>query len=268
MATRTTATPRAVADRRRDAASTQARGAIFPVLDGDGHGLTVRAAEVLGRDRPVGVFFVGLLIAYVAILGASVLLGLLLTHVFLSWGGLASSDERFVVWLSHHRSSGLTDASLIGSIIAGGVVLPVVAGSSALAAAVLRQWRLAGFFVFVLALESAVYRATTLVVHRDRPAVHRLEQLPLGASYFSGHTAAAIAVYCGLALLLTSLFRNLAFRTAAWCVALLIVAFDVYSRLYRGMHHPLDVAGGVVVGVAAVWLLVLTCRAAGAADSA
>jgi membrane-associated phospholipid phosphatase len=31
------------------------------------------------------------------------------------------------------------------------------------------------------------------------------------------------------------------------------------------MHHPLDVAGGVVVGVAAVCLLVLTCRASGAA---
>jgi len=31
------------------------------------------------------------------------------------------------------------------------------------------------------------------------------------------------------------------------------------------MHHPLDVAGGAVVGVATVCLLVLTCRASGAA---
>jgi undecaprenyl-diphosphatase len=89
--------------------------------------------------------------------------------------------------------------------------------------------------------------------------------LAVNASYPSGHTAASIAVYCGLALLLTSLVRNLAYRTAAWCIALLIVAVDVYSRLYRGMHHPLDVAGGVVVGVAAVCLLALTCRASGAA---
>jgi hypothetical protein len=55
-----------------------------------------------------------------------------------------------------------------------------------------------------------------------------------------GHTAASIAAYCGLALLPTSLVRNLAFRTAAGCVP----SFDAYSRLYRGMHHPLDVAGG------------------------
>ena len=174
------------------------RGSIFPVLDGDGHGATARAAEVLGRGRPVRTFFVGLLIAYAAIVGASILLGLLLMHVILPWGGIASSDERFVVWLSHHRSSGLTDASLIGSIIAGGVVLPIVAGS-----VVARRRRAAPVApgrrssCSCSPLESAVYRATTLVVHRDRPAVPRLEQLPVNASYLSGHTAAAIAVYCG-----------------------------------------------------------------------
>jgi hypothetical protein len=124
MAMRSTATPRAVADRRRDAASTQARGSVFPVLDGDGHGPTARAAAVLGRDRPVRTFVVGVVIAYVAIAGGSILLGVLLTHVILSWGGIASSDERFVVWLSHHRSSGLSDASLIGSIIAGAWCCP------------------------------------------------------------------------------------------------------------------------------------------------
>jgi membrane-associated phospholipid phosphatase len=35
--------------------------------------------------------------------------------------------------------------------------------------------------------------------------------------------------------------------------------------MYRGMHHPLDVAGGVVVGMAAVCVLVLACRSAEAA---
>ena len=40
------------------------------------------------------------------------------------------------------------DASLIGSMIAGGVVLPIVAGVTALAAALMRQWRVVGFLVF------------------------------------------------------------------------------------------------------------------------
>ena len=73
-------------------------------------------------------------------------------------------------------------------------------------------------------------------------------------------------MYCGLALLLSSLVKNLAFRVSVWAVAVLIVALDASSRLYRGMHHPIDVVGGIVVGVATVWLLVLVCRASGAAD--
>ena len=148
---------------------------------------------------------------------------------------------------------------------AGGVVLPIVAGALALAAALFRKWRIAAFFVFVLAVESATYRMTTLVVHSHRPHVHRLESLPVNASYPSGHTAASIAVYCGLALLLTSLIKNRAVRVVAWLLAVLIAAFVALSRMYRGMHHPLDVAGGIVIGIAALCVLVLACRSAGAA---
>ena len=35
--------------------------------------------------------------------------------------------------------------------------------------------------------------------------------------------------------------------------------------MYRGMHHPLDVAGGLVVGVGALLVLLFACRAADAA---
>ena len=87
-------------------------------------------------------------------------------------------------------------------------MLPIVVGTIALVCAVLRKWRIAAFVVFALAVESATYRATTLVVHSHRPRVVRLESLPVNASYPSGHTAASIAVYGGLALLLTSRFTN------------------------------------------------------------
>jgi membrane-associated phospholipid phosphatase len=40
------------------------------------------------------------------------------------------------------------------------------------------------------------------------------------------------------------------------------------ARMYRGMHHPLDVAGGVVIGIVAVSVLVFACRTAGAAAEA
>jgi membrane-associated phospholipid phosphatase len=188
--------------------------------------------------------------------------------VLLSGTGLASADERFVRSLTNSRSSGLTDASLVGSIIAGGVVLPIVAGVTGLAAALMRQWRVVGFLVFTLALEAGVYRATTLVVHRERPHVHRLEGLPADASYYSGHTAASIAVYCGIALLATSRIRSRVAQVAIWAAAIAIPIFVTFARMYRGMHHPLDIAGGLLVGVAVVAAMVLVCRAAGHAAAA
>jgi len=143
--------------------------------------------------------------------------------------------------------------------------LSIVAAVGALIAVAAKHWRLAGFLLFALDVESAAYRATTLVIHRHRPEVLRLEKLPVNASYPSGHTAASIAVYGGLALLLTSRIRNRKAQVAIWVVAILIPVFVAFSRMYRGMHHPLDIAGGVVIGVAAVSMLVLVTRASGEA---
>ena len=120
--------------------------------------------------------------------------------------------------------------------------------------------------VFALAVESAAYRVTTLAVHTHRPRVARLENFPVNASYPSGHTAASVAIYGGVVLLLTSRFTNGVFRKLAWSFALLLVAFVATSRMYRGMHHPLDVAGGLFVGVGALIVVVLACRAAHAAQ--
>ena len=72
-------------------------------------------------------------------------------------------------------------------------------------------------------------------------------------------------MYCGLALLLTSAIRNTRARVVIWAIAIGIVILEAGSRMYRGMHHPLDVAGGIVVGVASVCALALAARAAGAA---
>ncbi len=236
----------------------------FAVLDRQPGAVGRRLAGLFG-GHPVWAYVCGILIALVAIASLSIVAGLVVTHLLLRVHGVAGDDESFVRFLARHRSSGLTDASLVGSIMAGGVVLPIVAGVAALVAAAAKHWRLAGFLLFALAVESASYRSTTLVIHRHRPGVHRLEQLPVNASYPSGHTAASIAVYGGLALLLTSRIERRGMRLAIWIVAVLIPLFVAFSRMYRGMHHPTDIAGGVIVGIAALCALVLVTRAAGRA---
>jgi undecaprenyl-diphosphatase len=236
-----------------------------PVLDEEPNAVGRSLVAIAGRGHPVRTFLTGVVLSFVSIAGLSILLGLLVTRVIVPHSGIDGADESFVRVLSHHRSSGLTDASLIGSIIAGGVVLPIVVGVGALVAALFRQWRLGAFLVFALALESGAYRATTLLVHRGRPDVHRLESLPANASYPSGHTAAAIAVYGGLALLITSRISSLAPRVLIWVIAAAIPLYVAFARMYRGMHHPLDVVGGVVIGIAAVTAMVLVSRATGSA---
>jgi undecaprenyl-diphosphatase len=62
--------------------------------------------------------------------------------------------------------------------------------------------------------------------------------------------------------------KNRLFRVLAWTLAIAIPVFVAASRMYRGMHHPLDVGGGVLIGIAAVIVLVFACRAAGAAAAA
>ena len=236
----------------------------LPVLQ-PRQGVAERLGVRAGRGHPVPVFLGGMLGALALISTVSIALGFLVTRVILHVAGVPGWDEHVNGWLAAHRTPFWTHVSLIGSIVSGGVVLPIVVGLTAVVCAAMRKWRAAAFIVFVLGVESASYRITTLVIHRHRPHVVRLEDLPVDASYPSGHTAASIAVYCGLALLLSSLVKNVAFRVTVWVVAVLIVAWDASSRLYRGMHHPIDVAGGVVVGIAALCLLVLVCRASGAA---
>jgi undecaprenyl-diphosphatase len=166
------------------------------------------------------------------------------------------------------RTPFLTDASMVGSTVGGAPLLPILVGLIGLACAFMRRWRIAAFAVFVLVVESATYRVTSWVVPRERPDVRRLEDLPVDASYPSGHPAASIAVYVGLVLLITSRFRSRGVRIAAWALAILLPIFVAMARMYRGMHHPLDVAGGLVVGIGALLVLLFACRAVGVAAEA
>ena len=65
-------------------------------------------------------------------------------------------------------------------------------------------------------------------------------EAPATPSFPSGHAATAVVGALGLSLAWP---RR---RAAFWAIAALIIA----SRLYLGVHYPIDVAAGVLVGVA------------------
>jgi membrane-associated phospholipid phosphatase len=236
-----------------------------PVLEPRPDGLADRFSRRFGPENPVRAFIVALLAGYALLVTAMVFLGLFLIHVLLPIGGLQEADEDFSQWLADNRSPTQEDISWVGSTLSGGHVIPAVIGISLVTFLIMRRWILAAFVVFVVAVESASYRATSLIVERERPDVERLESLPVDASSPSGHTAAAVARYGGLLLLLTSRFDNAVVRVLAVVVGVAIPLFVAWARMYRGMHHLSDVIAGLLMGLGALVILVFAARAARAA---
>jgi membrane-associated phospholipid phosphatase len=225
-------------------------------------------AQRLGMRRfadhhPAPVFAGLVLCGFLVVAAATVGLGFLLVDGILSIGAIAHADEHVNTWLASHRTSGLTEASSVGSEIGSGFVIPAVVAVAVVWFALRHQWRVAAFVLAAILVEVTSYRVTTLLVHRHRPAVHRMEQLPVDASFPSGHVAASIAVYGGLALLLTSRYKNPWLRSVIWALALALPIAVGIARMYRGMHHPLDVLGGVTMGLGALLIALFAAQVTG-----
>ena len=200
----------------------------------------------------------------------SLLLGLLVTDVLVHVRGLGLRRERVVESLAADRTPFLTDASAVGTAVGGAPVLPILAGLIAIVCAFMRRWLIAGFAAFVLVVESATYRVSSLVVPRERPYVHRLEDLPgrreLSVRATPRPRSRSMPASCCCSRRRS---RSAELRIAAWALAVVLPPIVVaMSRMYRGMHHPLDVASGVLVGIGAITVLLFACRAASCAQRA
>jgi undecaprenyl-diphosphatase len=216
---------------------------------------------------PLLVFVLTTLIGYVALAALMIGLGFLLVDVLLPIHAIGHSDEAVNEWLASNRASWLNDASYVGSMIGDIPFIPAVVILTALGAAILRRWRVFAFVVGAIAVEVATYRVTSLIVHRQRPAVPRLdpEHLPVNQSFPSGHVAAAVVVYVGLALLISARVRDRRLMIVTWVLGIVLPLVVALSRMYRGMHHPLDAAAGVLMGLAALAIALFAVRVAGEA---
>jgi undecaprenyl-diphosphatase len=142
----------------------------------------------------------------------------------------------------HHRAGwlspvfeGLTYAGRLGLLwIALALVLSVL----------YRRWSVLAATVIAVAVADWSATGLKAVVDRERPSLRYAEPEPLvktahDASFPSGHAATSFAA----ATLLTFAFPRLG-------PALFLLASAVaFSRVYVGVHYPLDVIGGAFLGV-------------------
>jgi membrane-associated phospholipid phosphatase len=234
-----------------------------PALAPRNHGLERALATPLPRRRPIVGFVAVALLGLVVLDAIAVAFGLLLVHVLLPFHGLGGQDERVNAWLAAQRDSALNTVSFFGSSIGDVPVLPVLVTIAVVAFAVLRRWRVVAFLLGGIVLEVVTYRVASLIVHRHRPDVVRLDHLPVNQSYPSGHVAASVVVYLSLALVVTAYLRSRWLVRAVWALAIVLPMVVATSRMYRGMHHPIDVASGALIGIASLTIALLATRVSG-----
>ena len=77
------------------------------------------------------------------------------------------------------------------------------------------------------------------------PELQALLPLRHDYSFPSGHTATSFACACAV--------RRILGRR--WTYVYVLAALIAFSRLYLGMHYPIDVLGGILVGTFSAWAI-------------
>jgi undecaprenyl-diphosphatase len=168
-------------------------------------------------------------------------------HGFTHWEG--GADRYFAAHRVGPLNAITNAASLIGDT-------PAIVGVAALSFVALRllthSWRCSLAVLATMLGEVVIFWFTTIVIDRHRPVVAHLDGSPPTSSFPSGHTAASTSIYGLLAIIVAGHLAQARWRRLVYVVTALLVLSIGISRIYRGMHYPSDVIGGVLLG--ALWL--------------
>lgn len=191
--------------------------------------------------------------AYVVILAALLAFGWLLTH---PWERVVDPrEDRFMIWLAERRTGEVDSIAAAGSRLADtwvGIAVALVL--AALLGLWWRSWLPLVYLTVLMAGHHSMYVVATALLSRDRPPVLVLDPgLVPDHSYPSGHTATAVVLYAGTAVLLA---RNVpALRRWVWPL-FLVAPVVAWARLQQGAHHPTDVLAALLYGAA--WVAVVS----------
>ncbi len=228
---------------------------------------TARASDVRRRDEWVRAWPVNKP-ALVALAKGGALLLAVWTAVGLAYmavlddGPVGDTDRDWSRWLEERRTPTWDSLSHYGSMLSDTLVkVALVAVLGAAMIAVWRRWHDGVFLAVAVIVEASIFVVVSFIVDRDRPPVVKLDPPAPSGSFPSGHTAAAVAFYAGLFVIVCWHTRNRVVRTVFGIVAVAAPLVVGTSRAYRGMHHPIDVVAGLLLGIAALVVVRAAMRA-------
>jgi len=213
-----------------------------------GHGSTAIAIAVVASFAVMGLILVAL--------------GLLLTHV-LEHGSIGVWDHHVIQWFDRHRSARWNRITGDVTDIADTFEVAGVAAVVTIVLLVRRWGRQAFLLVAGLAIELSVFLSANKIVARPRPAVSHLGGTPSTYSFPSGHTAATIVLWGGIAVIVVVATTRRWPRIVMWTLAVVLTVAVGLSRVYRGEHYPTDVVAGLVLGIGSLVAGVFIIRVTG-----
>ncbi|HEY5860376.1 MAG TPA: phosphatase PAP2 family protein [Actinomycetota bacterium] len=180
----------------------------------------------------------------------------LLYMALLDGGPVGDADRAAAEWLEDRRTSTwntLTDyGSMLSDTLVKVILVAIVGGAMVL---VWRRWHDGVFVALAVAVEATIFVISSFIVDRDRPPVEQLDPPAPSGSFPSGHTAAAVAFYAGLFVVVCWHTRNRIVRAIFAVIAVTAPLIVGLSRVWRGMHHPLDVIAGLLLGLATLYVV-------------
>jgi membrane-associated phospholipid phosphatase len=200
------------------------------------------------RSRTHRPFVAGAAVAtcgYLVMTAVLVSLGLILTQLLLD-GAVGRWDSSLDRWFYEARTPRFDGLADWGSMLGDTFTVIGIAAVVVIVLAIGRHWAHIAFLVGALVLEVTSFVTTTFLIDRERPTVPHLEPGPPTSSFPSGHAAASIVLYVGIAIITTSLVRSRVVRAVVWILAVALPVAVILSRLYSGMHHPTDIFGSIV----------------------
>jgi membrane-associated phospholipid phosphatase len=212
------------------------------------------------RVHPVVATAVVGVAGFLVVTALALALGALVTNLVVGHS-LGRGDADVARWFADHRTPTWGDLSLVGSYFAETVTVVVITGFALVALAWRRCWPQVGLLAVAMLVEPGVYLVATYVISRNRPAVPRLEGLIKSDSFPSGHTAAAVALYGSLAIIVWSLTGKTLWRGLVLFIAVVAPIIVATSRVYRGMHNVTDVVCGALLGAGCIVVGYVAVRA-------